>query len=387
MSAQGTDQLVRLDRERRDADTRYNQALTALDDAIVAASGRELSREDFDRTATALLQFLQQITAFVESKDRQLAGDAGTRLDTIAQALEPIAELRTQVSVLQRAVEALKQSSVVSRQPAVGSTQSSVVSHQSSVISRQSSVDRQPVALSPDDDYKYVGFEDQFRGSDAAIEERLRAYVPIFAGSEDVLDIGCGRGEMLTAFRMAGVRARGIDTNGAMVAIACERGLDATHADALQYLSTVPDESLGGIIATQVIEHLEPAYLMRLVDAAARSLRPGAPIVLETINPTSWPGFFSSYLRDLTHVRPVHPDTLQYLLRASGFERVTIRYSAPVPEHMKMKTVDVPAAVALSAEPAARALGEIAHALNANAVVLNNLMFTHLDYAALGYRS
>jgi len=25
--------------------------------------------------------------------------------------------------------------------------------------------------------------------------------------------------------------------------------------------------------------------------------------------------------------------------------------------------------------------------LNANAVVLNNLMFTHLDFAAIGYRS
>jgi O-antigen chain-terminating methyltransferase len=192
---------------------------------------------------------------------------------------------------------------------------------------------------------------------------------------------------MLIAFRTAGVRARGIDTNRAMVAIACERGLDATHADALQYLSALPGESLAGIIATQVIEHLEPAYLMRLIDAAARTLRPGAPIVLETINPTSWPGFFSSYLRDLTHVRPVHPDTLQYLLRASGFERVTIRYSAPVPEHVKMKTVGVPAAVVASAEPAARALGEIAYALNANAVILNNLMFTHLDYAAIGYRT
>ena len=99
-------------------------------------------------------------------------------------------------------------------------------------------------------------------------------YVPIFAGCADVLDIGCGRGEMLTALGAAGVRARGIDSNGAMVAIAGERGLDAVHADALEYLSALPDQSLGGIIATQVIEHLEPAYLMRLLDAAARTLRP-----------------------------------------------------------------------------------------------------------------
>ena len=118
-----------------------------------------------------------------------------------------------------------------------------------------------------------------------------------------------------------------------MVAVARERGLDATHADALGYLASLPDESLGGLIATQVVEHLEPSYLMRLLDAAAQKLQPGAPIVLETINPACWLAFFSSYIRDFTHVRPVHPETLQYLLRASGFERVEIRYSAPVPEH------------------------------------------------------
>ena len=374
MTAQGTDDPGRLDRERRDADARYNEALTAFDDVIVATSGRELSREDFDRAASALLQFLQQITAFVESKDRQLAFDARARLDRLAEALEPVAELRTQVGVLQRAIEMLKRSS----------SAGVAASHQPSAVSHH---DERRSGLSPDDDYKYVGFEDQFRGSDAAIEERLRTYLPIFAGCADVLDIGCGRGEMLAALETAGVRARGIDINGAMVAVASGRGLDATHADALQYLSALPDQSLGGLIATQVIEHLEPAYLMRLLDAAARTLRPGAPIVLETINPTCWVGFFSSYIRDLTHVRPVHPDTLQYLLRASGFERVTIVYSAPVPEQVKMKTVDMPAEVLASAEPSVRALAAIGHVLNTNAIILNNLMFTHVDYAAIGYRT
>jgi O-antigen chain-terminating methyltransferase len=108
--------------------------------------------------------------------------------------------------------------------------------------------------------------------------------------------------------------------------------------------------------------------------------------VIETINPACWLAFFSSYIRDLTHVRPVHPDTLQYLLRASGFERVEIRYSAPVPDHMKMKTIDMPASVLAAADPIPASLAQVAHTLNANAVILNNLMFTHLDYAAIGYR-
>jgi hypothetical protein len=78
---------------------------------------------------------------------------------------------------------------------------------------------------------------------------------------------------------------------------------------------------------------------------------------------------------------------LQYLLRASGFERVELRYSAPVPDHIKMQTVDLPAATLSSPEPQAVGLARVAHAINANAAVLNNLMFTHLDYAAVAFRS
>jgi SAM-dependent methyltransferase len=201
-----------------------------------------------------------------------------------------------------------------------------------------------------------------------------------------VLDIGCGRGELLAALGAAGVPARGLDSNDSMVTAARGRGLDAVRADALAYLAALPPASLGGIVATQVVEHLEPSYLMRLLDAAARALRPGSPIVLETINPACWLAFFSSYIRDFTHVRPVHPETLQYLLRASGFERVEIRYSAPVPDHVKMKTIDLPSTVSAASDPIAAAIMHVAHTLNANALILNNLMFTHLDYAAVGYR-
>ena len=108
---------------------------------------------------------------------------------------------------------------------------------------------------------------------------------------------------------------------------------------ALSYLASLPDESIGGLFAAQVVEHLEPDYLIRFLDAAYHKLRPGSKIVLETINPACWFAFFSSYIRDVTHVRPLHPDTLQYFLRASGFQNVDVRYSAPYPEEDKLQTV------------------------------------------------
>ena len=234
---------------------------------------------------------------------------------------------------------------------------------------------------------KYVSFEDQFRGSDETIAERMRAYLPLFAGASDVIDIGCGRGELLAALGAAGVRARGVDANREMAAIARERGLDVSSGDALSFLAALPDSSRGGITAAQVVEHLEPSYLLRLLDTAFDKLRPGAPIVIETINPACWLAFFSSYIRDFTHVRPIHPETLQYLLRASGFARVTLQYSAPVPETVRMQPATLSAEILQAADPPARALQEIAHTVNRNAAILNNLMFSHLDYAAIGYRT
>jgi len=371
-----TDELGRLDRERRAADARYNAALTALDRIVVQVQTRELSREDAAPLGTALLEFLQQITAFVETKDRQLAAESSARIDTVARALEPVAELRAQVGVLHRAVEMLKRRSS-NETPAIGTASNALGGTRAAGA---------PSNDDDDDDYKYVGFEDQFRGSDREIDARLRAYLPLFEGTSDVLDVGCGRGEFLAALKEAGISASGVDANADMVAAACARGVRATHGDALAFVGSLPDGALGGLIAAQVVEHLEPRYLMRLIDAAARALRPGSPIVLETINPACWLAFFSSYIRDLTHVRPVHPDTLQYLLRASGFDRVAIRYSAPVPDHMKMQTIDLPAAVLAGGDATAAALWRVAHAVNVNAAVLNNLMFTHLDYAAIGYR-
>ena len=97
--------------------------------------------------------------------------------------------------------------------------------------------------------------------------------------------------------------------------------------------------------------------------------------MLETINPACWFAFFESYLRDLTHVRPIHPDTLKYLLVAAGFQHVEIRYRAPYPEHDKLQPV-----------PAHATLGDWADTLNANVERINRLLFTWLDYAAIGRR-
>jgi SAM-dependent methyltransferase len=376
------EELETFARERQIADRRYNEALTKLDDAVRAALARTDGAE-VRQLATALMVFLQQITAFVETKDRELVAQMAERRRELQPAVESIDELRAQMAIMQRTVQMLTRQSAGQAQASTRAADAQPVPP----VSPRQAVPPIPPVQPRNAAVKYVAFEDQFRGSAETIAERLRAYVPLFAGASNVIDLGCGRGELLAALNEAGITARGVDSNPEMTAIARERGLDVVEGDALVALQTAADQSLGGLVAAQVVEHLEPAYLLRLLEVAYDKLRPSAPIVIETINPACWLAFFSSFIRDFTHVRPVHPDTLQYLLRAHGFERVTIRYSAPVPESVKLKVANLPADVLTSTESSAHAISGVAHAVNANAAILNSLLFTHLDYAAIGYKS
>ena len=288
------------------------------------------------------------------------------------------AEIRTSIGVLQQATHNL--SAVVSGfpgPPTLGSSEGGSRTDQASVAHPSSSPNpaSNPSSSLETLSHKYVGFEDAFRGSSEDIARQLRDYVPLFADASDVLDIGCGRGEFLAVLRESGISASGIDLNDAMVAVCREKGFEAKKADALSYLRSLPAGSLGGLFAAQVVEHLEPAYLTRLLEAAFDVLRPGAPIVLETINPACWFAFFESYIRDITHVQPLHPDTLKFLLIASGFQQIEIRYRAPYPEHEKLQPL-----------PASLPLGDSVDTLNANVEKLNRLLFTHLDYAAVARR-
>jgi hypothetical protein len=160
-----------------------------------------------------------------------------------------------------------------------------------------------------------------------------------------------------------------------MVEVCRQKGLAASQGDALAHLRARAPGSVGGLLAAQVVEHLDPGYLTNLLDAAWAALRPGSVVVLETINPACWFAFFESYIRDITHVRPLHPETLKYLLLASGFDNVEIRYRSPYPEHEKLQRV------------AGSALGDATDVLNANAEKLNRLLFTYLDYAAIARRA
>jgi len=310
-------------------------------------------RREFDaltKFQSLLVQYLQTVTVYVDSKDRSLGA----------------ADLRQRFALAEQRLLALKREIDDARGSAgQPSTQRGFSETAEPFAGRVESL-------------TYVEFEDRFRGSRAEISARLDDYVPIFAGASDVVDLGCGRGELLALLKARGVKSRGVDTNQGMVDVCRQQGLDVEQDDALGFLRRQPDAKIGGLAAIQVVEHFDPPYLLRVLDEAHRVMRPGAALVLETINPSCWMAFFETYIRDLTHKRPLHPETLRYLVQASGFSSADVQFRQPVGERDRLERVPVDA----GAEPLVR----LARVINDHAEKLNARLFSSMDYAVVARR-
>ena len=380
---------------------------------VIAAFDNHL--EDLAAFHSRLIQYLQQITLYVDTKDRREVGQLSRMRQGLADGLDSVTDefrMRLESALVSdhrmaADIESVRNSTRQGFDDLAHKRSAEEIELRQSValitaathtmkreLERLGGADPAPndrVAAGPPqptgpdlDAYKYVCFEDSFRGSREEIMAHQRPYLSYFDGASDVVDVGCGRGEFLSLLHEGGITARGVDANAEAVERCREHGLDATRADALEYLRGQADESIGGLFSSQVVEHLEAAYLQRLLDEAHRALRPDSRIVLETLNPACWMAFFSAYVRDFTHRHPLHPETLSYLLRSSGFVDIEVVYRSPLPEAAKLQRVEVDPT--MRDTPVGAAVCELAEAFNQHADRLNGLMFAEQDYAAIGRR-
>lgn len=212
-------------------------------------------------------------------------------------------------------------------------------------------------------------FEAAFRGSREEMLDRYRDLAAELAGRGPVLDIGCGRGELLELLAALGVEARGVELDPSLAHDAQQRGFDVVFGDGVELLLSLDDESLGGIALMQVVEHLTPQRLMELVVAAYDKLRPGGRLVMETVNPQSLYVYAHSFYLDPTHAQPVHPAYLGFLCDTVGFSEVKFDWRSPPPDDDVL-------------EPVADGDG----VAKKNVERLNQLLFAPQDYAIIATR-
>ncbi len=303
---------------------RHMVLFSALDEELTAL--QNLARDSASRHAADLVELSVKVDGRFDEKDealealhQQLKREISSALDRLESTAAEFLNLR---AVLRQVREEARQGL------AAGATASEGTEDERA---------KDPPAWEGLDawlgDQDYRAFQASFRGDPEEITDRMRAHLALFDGDRGpIADLGCGRGEFLDLLAEAGHRAIGVETNAADVKECLERGHEAVVADLFDWLEQQAPQSLGGVFLAQVIEHLAPPRWQRLVDLAATRLEPGGRLVVETINPESIYAMLRAYVADPTHVRPVHPGLLEFLVRRAGFHPVRVKLQAPVPK-------------------------------------------------------
>jgi O-antigen chain-terminating methyltransferase len=175
------------------------------------------------------------------------------------------------------------------------------------------------------EDIDYFDFENHFRGSIESIKKSQEFYLKFFRDKKKVLDIGCGRGEFLSLMQDNGITAEGVDIYEPYVEYCNMKGLKAICGDGADYLAKT--EGIDGIFVGQVVEHLKPHQIIQLCNTAYERLEEGGCIIIETPNPTSLSIYTNAFYIDPSHIKPVHPLTMQYYLEKAGFKDIEIIYT------------------------------------------------------------
>jgi SAM-dependent methyltransferase len=185
-------------------------------------------------------------------------------------------------------------------------------------------------------DFIYRRLEDRLRGSETTVRELLRPYAELARSHATLVDVGCGRGELLELCRAEGIDARGFDTNERSVADLRARGLVADLAAIPVCFSGIAEGSIGSVAAIHVVEHLPLATLTALFREAFRVLVPGGLLMIETPNAESIAMAATDFWRDPSHLAPRHPAALTVLGREHGFALEELRAIHPFPDAKRL---------------------------------------------------
>jgi len=182
-------------------------------------------------------------------------------------------------------------------------------------------------------DLFYYFFENIFYNS-KVVKEKQKIYLNFI--NENVinlypfLDVGCGRGEFLQNLKDKNIKVIGIDLNKLEIDNLRKSEFDVYESDIVTFLEN-SNARYSGISALQVVEHLNREYINKFLSLSFEKLVVDGVIIIETVNPHSLYAL-SNFYQDPTHVKPLPPEMLRFLLEWHGFREVKIVYSSLIPE-------------------------------------------------------
>ena len=183
----------------------------------------------------------------------------------------------------------------------------------------------------------YVAFEDACRGDVLQLWAKLEPYLErLPQAPAQVVDLGCGRGEWLQLLQGRGYSLLGVEPSAAMVQRCREAGLPVVQADGLSWLRAQADASVDVLTAFHVVEHLPFGELLRWLREAARVLKPGGKLFVETPNPENVLVGSHTFYHDPTHRNPLTPTLLEFAFGYCGLRVEAVLRLNPYPPEAKV---------------------------------------------------
>jgi len=173
--------------------------------------------------------------------------------------------------------------------------------------------------------------EDWLRAYWSWCDHKYLPFLRSVPADQPVLELGCGPGyilEFLSNRRFS--RVEGIDISKEQIALARQRGNNATVADVFRFLRPKKGR-YAAILAIDFVEHFSKSELLLLFPLIFKALRPGGILLIQTPNGQ---GLFPGQVihGDLTHLTIFAQDSLKHILSLAGFRSIRFAETGPAPD-------------------------------------------------------
>lgn len=162
------------------------------------------------------------------------------------------------------------------------------------------------------------------RGNQEAYVDNYSDLLPCNKNAE-ILDIGCGAGQLLYYLKMRGYEnIQGVDIGSEQIELVKKMGISACVISSLTDYLKSKIEYYDLIIMTGVIEHFKKDELLVNLAAIHKALKKSGVFVFATLNPACFSGMFQRYI-DFTHEVAFTERSAYQVMKIVGFDNIKIK--------------------------------------------------------------